>query len=434
MKKKMIFATTAVAAAAFALATCANTKTGGESPNSAQTNENKVAANLTAASNVSVNIDYSIHSYKSIQDFSYQLFGENMDEDNPVLSPASAYLALAMAGFGADGNTKTEFYQVLGEDMMALSDDLMHMIPAKSDVQILTLANSAWIDDQFLVDEKWIGTVKSLLDAEAYQTDLSSVDAMDSMNYWVKENTNGMIDKMLENPLDKDSRLALFNTIYFKAKWSSPFEAMATYSDDFTIDASQSVKTDMMHKYDEYFDYISNDFAEGLIFPYRTDKEDNNTAFIALKPSEDMDVREMVRLLNEAAMAEMLAGRQTLLVNTKLPKFEIAFEQELNDSLKNMGLNECFDGDMANFDLMGQSVTGNPLYISLVKQKAKIIVDEEGTEAAAVTEVFVADNCALIVEEPLNIFFDEPFLYIIMDMDREIPLFIGILDNPAAES
>ena len=95
-----------------------------------------------------------------------------------------------------------------------------------------------------------------------------------------------------------------------------------------------------------------------------------------------------------------------------------------------MGLQDCFDEVKANFNQMGQTKTGYNLYISLVRQKAKIIVDEEGTEAAAATEIAMAEGCCLIVDEPYDIYFNEPFLYMIMDMDQNIPLFLGILDTP----
>lgn len=388
-------------------------------------------ANLTENSNTGVTIDYSINSYQSIQDFSYQLFKENMETQNPVLSPVSAYLALAMAGFGADGNTWTEFYQLLGDSIQPISDDLMNTLPVESENQILSLANSAWIDDQYIVDENWIGSIKSLLDAEAYQTNLSSTDAMNSMNNWIKTKTNNMIDEMVTGPLDYDTRLVLFNTIYFKAKWNNPFDANSTYLDQFEINDDEQIEIDMMHKDSEDFEYVYSDFAEGLIFPYYADAEGHNLALVALKPTEGMNVREMYSKLTSDVVSEMLNSKQTMLVNTKLPKFEISFEENLNDSLMNMGLTDCFDAEKADFSLMGRNENGNNLYISLVKQKAKIIVDEEGTEAAAATEVMMFESCALIEEEAIDVYFDEPFLYMIIDMDKEIPLFIGILDNPA---
>ncbi|MDE6056193.1 MAG: serine protease, partial [Lachnospiraceae bacterium] len=98
----------------------------------------------------------------------------------------------------------------------------------------------------------------------------------------------------------------------------------------------------------------------------------------------------------------------------------------------NMGLTECFDYEKSDFSRMGRPNSGNNLYISLVRQKAKIIVDEEGTEAAAVTEILARDGGGML-SEPKQLYFNEPFLYMIMDMDRELPLFIGILDNPKGE-
>lgn len=439
MKKKTVLAVTAAAAAALALVSCAKARDEKErlEPGTADKDtagqegrEERAVTDLTDMCSTSVNIDYNIRSYQDLQDFSYRLFRENMDSADPVLSPVSAYLALTMAGIGSDKETRAEFDKVLGEDMLILSEDMLNTLPAGSDGLTLMLADSAWIDEAFIVDGAWLGQIKSLLDAQAYQADLSGTEAMDSMNGWIRDNTNGMIEKMLEGPLDDDARLVLFNTIYFKGRWSAPFRAGDTYQDGFHLKDGQTIQVDMMHKYEVDLDYVSNDFAQGLIFPYRTDDAEHDIAMVVLKPADGVDVRELGSRLDREELSELLTKKQTLLVNTKLPRFEIAFERELNDSLEKMGLQLCFDDEKADFGLMGRNVDGENLYISLVRQKAKIIVDEEGTEAAAATEVAMAAGCALIVEEPLNVYFDEPFLYMIMDMDREIPLFIGILDDP----
>lgn len=398
-----------------------------ESPDAKETN----VEDLKIESNTAICIDYDIKSYQSIQDFSYQLFSEQLEAENPVLSPTSAYLALAMAGMGSEGNTKSEFQQVLGEDMMAMSDHLMNTLPVDSERLALSLANSAWIDDEYIVDENWVGTIQSIMDAEAYNTNLSTAETAEQINNWVTEKTNGLIEKMMSEPLEDDARLVLFNTIYFKGKWINPFDANNTYADTFQLGNGEQIEVDMMHMYSEYYDYVSNDVAEGLILPYQTDDTaGHNLAMLALKPG-GTDVREMYSSLDADTVSELINNKQSVLVNTKLPKFEISFENSLNDSLKNMGLVDGFDPDNADFSLMGRNESGYNLYINLVKQKAKIIVDEEGTEAAAATEVAMLESCALIEEEPINVFFDEPFLYMIVDMDQELPLFIGILDNPA---
>lgn len=403
----------------------------------------------TESANVGVCIDYVIDSYENIQRFGYDLFAQNLQDKNPVLSPVSAYLALSMAGCGADGTTKDEFYRVLGNDMMALSDDMMNTLPEEGELLKFSIGNSVWIDDEFAIKNEWIGTIKSLMDAEAFQMNLSAQEAVNRMNSWVLDETNGMIDKMIDSPFDAMTRIVLLDTVYFKGKWEMPFEAENTHLEDFYLDKVQNVSNpvNMMNQYNTYMDYIANDFVEGVILPYQNNMEEGilphqsapyrepKLAFIALKPVDNRNIREIYSSLTVESIATLLRNRQSELVDLKLPKFEITFDKELNKSLINMGLTECFDAQRANFSQMGETKGDGNLYISLVRQKAKIIVDEEGTEAAAVTEVLMA--CGAVMEEdpkfPRDVYFDEPFLYMIMDMDKEIPLFIGILDNPVSE-
>ncbi len=420
--------------------------------------------NLTEKTTQGVCIDYVIRSYEDVQNFGYELFAQNIHEKNPVLSPVSAYLALSMAGCGADGATWDEFYTVLG-DMEVFSDDMMNNLPQSGDLLKLSIANSAWIDDEFIADDAWLGTVKSLMKADAFQVNLSTENAMNSMNSWIADQTNGMIDKMIDVPLDAMTRLVLFDTVYFKGKWETPFESWNTHQEDFYIDQAQNIasqnaaaqnqlcgyptadtkksmqyiteQVDMMNLYMTYLDYISNDFAEGVILPYQNNAEEDGRqsarlALIALKPTNDESIRDVYSKLSPEIIKNMLLDRKNEVVNLKLPKFEVVFDRELNKSLINMGLTECFDLEKADFSHMGKSLSGYNIYISLVRQKAKIIVDEEGTEAAAVTEIEARDGGGML-SEPKELFFNEPFLYMIMDMDRELPLFIGILDNPKGE-
>ncbi|MDE7322254.1 MAG: serpin family protein [Lachnospiraceae bacterium] len=364
-------------------------------------------------------------------DFGFDLLGFNIQDKNPVLSPVSAFFALSMAGCGADGTTRNEFNSVLGEDMMALSNDMMNIFSSKSDSLKLSIANSVWIDDEFTVNDVWMGTIQSQMEAEAYQSNLSTEETMNRINNWIDEKTNGLIDKMLMEPLNERTRLALFNTVYFKGEWKIPFEASNTYKEDFYLQRGQddTEQVDMMNLYATDLDYISNDFVEGVILPYQNEGN-QDMAFIALKPTRDIDIREAYGKLTSKDIQNIIVNKQTKSVNLKLPKFEITFDKNLNDSLKNMGLYECFDEKKANFDQMGKAKNGDNLYIGLVRQKAKIIVDEEGTEAAAVTEILMMCGAALEPDETKELYFNEPFIYMIMDLNNEMPLFIGILDNP----
>lgn len=398
----------------------------GGAVNLTENTDNKVI-NLTADSNTGSCIDYGILEYAALQEFSYALFGENMDAENPVLSPVSAYLALTMAGMGADGNTETEFHEVLGDGMVVFADDMMNTLPAEAQDMTLSIANSAWINRDFAVNEEWIGRVKSFLDAEAFQAELASHETMNAINGWIAEHTNGLIPQMLEEPLSADTCLALFNTVYFKAKWCTPFKAYDTHIEDFQLADGSVVETKMMNQYEKELEYIENDFSEGIVLPYT----DSNLSLVALKPSGEGSVRELYSKLTNEVMHELLEGRKTTTVNLKIPRFEISFDRMLNEGLQRMGLADAFEPGKANFDRIGQNDAD--MYISIVRQKAKIIVDEEGTEAAAATEVAIREMALLWPEEePRDVYFDEPFLYIIMDTEKEIPLFIGIIDNPTA--
>ncbi|MCX4297956.1 MAG: hypothetical protein OSJ73_13130 [Lachnospiraceae bacterium] len=395
-------------------------------------------------------------TYESVQKFGYDLFRQNMQEKNPILSPLSVYLTLAMAGCGADGTTKAEFIKVLGDNMSSFSADIINIFSVKEEDMNLSIANSAWIDRKFTVNETWTNTIKSLMGADVFLTELPSYETMNNINRWVAMQTNGLIDQMLTEPLEPKERirLALFNTIYFKGKWENPFKASDTHKEDFyVLDEGKenclrrrSIQVDMMRNKTAELEYVSNDFAEGVILPYLTNQrmhfgfsDCQNTGkehckrlgFFALKPKTRYSVRDVYNKLSKCIIHKMLSNRKWESIDLKLPKFKSTFDVNLVESLTKIGLTECFNENKANLSLMGKdAITGSTLFVSLVRQNAVLKVDEEGTEAAASTELLGCLRAMLRPQKEL--YFNEPFLYMILDMERELPLFIGILDNPEA--
>lgn len=382
----------------------------------------------TVGNKVVIN-DYEKTSLNDLHSFSYKLFENNMDEHNPVMSPVSAYLALAMAAEGAEGDTKVSFNNLFGNEITAVADDLMNKLPDKSKEFELSLANSAWIDDQYDVNSDWLIKLKSCYDAQAFQTDLQDEAIVDNVNSWVEKKTNKLIKRMIDDPFMEEDVLVLFNTIYFDAKWQNKFSR--SLMDEFKLSADEYCDAELMTNFGYHYEYMENEVARGIIMPYRNENG-KKYAMVSLLPKNDMSVREMYsKLISENEMARLIDNRELKMVNLKYPKFEIEFEKVLNESLMNMGLDIAFDSQKADFTAMGQPKNGRNTFISLVLQKAKIQVDKDGTKAAAVTEVVVTtESCALQEEEPIEVFFDEPFLYMIMDIDEQIPLFIGVLDNP----
>ncbi len=370
----------------------------------------------------------AVEGYAELQNFSYDLFEKNIADTNPVLSPVSAYLAMALTGAGARGETLAEFQTVMG-DLEGVPYDLMTGLPREEDGMIITLANSAWIDKRLTPDEEWLNKASNIYRADVWQAPLATEDTKDRMNQWVDENTNGMIKSILDKPLEEDARLALLNTIYFKGEWMRKFSAGATTQREFYLEDGTTKQVEMMQMYEENQKYVKSGIAEGVVLPYK----DTTKAFVALKPVGDMTVREMYAQLEQEDISAFLQQEEWTLCNLRLPKFEVEFDKKLNDSLQDMGIEKAFVEGAADFSGLGTLDTGLGMFIDLVYQKAKVIVDEEGTEAAAVTMVVTATESLAIHEKPpIDIYFDEPFLYMIMDMEREIPLFVGIMDNPNA--
>ena len=364
-------------------------------------------------------------SCEVLQAFSQQLMLENMDEENPLLSPVSAYLALGMVGMGAKGETLQEFQDMLGSNMPAVSQKVMERYPQDQEGMILTIANSAWVGQQLMPNEQWIADMEGICKGKGYRGELSSREIMEQINSWCDENTRGLIPKMLEEPLGKDARLALLDAIYFKGDWQVPFEAMNTMQRPFTREDGTEKQVDTMSMWETNQRYLHSSLGEGVLLPYQGE----DFVYVAILPNEGTEVRELYRQLTPEALGELLASENRELCNLRLPKYEVSFDRMLNDSLQAMGLVRAFDGELADFS--GLTEQGDPLCISLVRQKAVFRLDEKGTEAAAVTMV-VVKNCAAMMEpQPRELYFDRPFVYMILDMETQVPLFVGIMDDPS---
>ena len=364
--------------------------------------------------------------------FSYNMLKENLDETNPVLSPMSAYLAMGMVGLGAKGDTLAEFENTMGKGMQTTAGTLMQELPnwlndtREEKKSVLNVANAVWVDETMHPDENWVKNVSDIYSAEAYRGVLSSEGVKKDINRWVEKKTNSLIKEFLSEPLDVETKMALFNTIYFYGEWVSEFEKNSTYKEDFTTTDGRIKQVDMMHDERTEF-YIKNENMDGVVLDYRY----GNMALVALKPTAGQTVREMYEALTYEELAGLLDNGSSELIKLKLPKFEVEFDKKLNETLQNMGIKRAFDEQLADFTGLGYTDNGIPLYISLVRQKSVVKLDEKGTEAAAVTMVAM-NECAMALPEmpPIEVYFDEPFLYMIMDMESKTPLFMGVMDNP----
>lgn len=359
-------------------------------------------------------------------------YAVTQSDENPVLSPLSAYLCLAMLMPGANENTKAEFEKILGADwdyVSALAADIAAQLEKTGGSTKLDLANSIWTDDdKAVIEEEWLKTVKAYFGPDIYSADLPSDGALKAINKWVNDKTNGMIPKLHDDNYDKDTIMVLLNALYMKAEWAHKFEGQDTYDREFTKADGSTVTVPFMNMYEAYESYIKTDGAEGIMLPY----DDGRLAFIALKP-DDGDARKYAAGFTGAKLKEALAAAKAdTFVTVNMPKFDTEYSVYLTDALKAMGMTDAFDPDLADLSGAGRGVDG-PLYISYVFQRVKVDVDEEGTEAAAVTEIATAEGCALPADEPIVLTFDKPFVYAIVDTETGVPLFAGVMENPEAK-
>lgn len=354
------------------------------------------------------------------------------EAENPVLSPLSAYLCLAMLMPGANENTKAEFEKILGADwdyVSALAADIAAQLEKTGGSTKLDLANSIWTDDdKAVIEEEWLKTVKAYFGPDIYSADLPSDGALKAINKWVNDKTNGMIPKLHDENYDKDTIMVLLNALYMKADWAHKFEGNYTNDREFTKADGSTVTVPFMNMFEAYESYIKTEDAEGIMLPY----DDGRLAFIALKPGSG-DARGYASSLTGAKLKELIAAAKAdTFVTVNMPKFSTGYSVYLTDALKAMGMTDAFDPFLADLSGAGRGVDG-PLYISYVFQRVKVDVDEEGTEAAAVTEIATAERCALPADEPIVLTFDKPFVYAIVDTETGVPLFAGVMENPEAK-
>ncbi|MCL2368255.1 MAG: serpin family protein [Oscillospiraceae bacterium] len=365
-------------------------------------------------------------TYLAIADFSQTLFRELLagDEENPVISPLSAYFALAMVALGARGETWDEFEAVLGRNPAELAGDLAALTASLTDTggsTVLNIANSVWVADEFTVDPSFAQVVRDHFDAPVESRDFQSPATVDEINAWVSERTEGLIEKLIDR-LDPNDAMLLINTLYFQAKWAAAFNPMTEFTDTFHPATGDSVEVPFLLAETGNLALTVSDSYEAVMLPY----DDGRLGFLLVRPTDGTDLRDFARTHDLSAIA---AGLETHSgeVEVRMPRLDLEFEITMDDLLMNMGLMEAFVKWQADFS--GLLTEEEPLFISQVLQKVRLMVDEEGTEAAAATAVGIR-----IASAPINLItltFDSPYLYAIYDLETGLPLFIGLVDNPA---
>ncbi len=366
--------------------------------------------------------------------FSVQLLQGALKEsadENVLISPLSVSQALSMTANGAAGDTLLEMTQVLGdnldlEDINSFQKNWLteHISSASENQCSLQLANSIWIrdDDRLTIHDDFLNTNQTYYNAGIYKEPFSK-ETVKKINNWVKEHTDNKIDKIIEK-IDYDNVIYLINALAFDAKWQIIYNEYSIYSDKFYSSDSKKDGTDVEMMRSEEYLYLEDDMATGFIKNYKN----NEYRFAAILPNENISLSEYLNTLTGEKLSQLIANIETTTVYTAMPKFEYEYSVKLNSMLQEMGMETAFHSSNANFSNLGYSENGN-LYISEVLHKTFISVNESGTEAGAATSVAVSDESAAIVEDPKEVILNRPFLFMILDGDTNLPIFIGTVTH-----
>ncbi len=356
-----------------------------------------------------------------------QSYGADQNDNiNVLVSPLSIQLALAMTANGANGETLSQMEALLGGDFDI--DELngyLHAytsgLPSAKNYK-LGIANSIWFRDdegRLVVKKEFLQKNKDYYDAQAYKApfDISTVTAI---NKWVEENTDGMIDKII-NEIDADTVMYLINAIVFDAKWALPYTKDSVYNGKFKNYAGVEQSVEMMNSDESKYIEMSN--ASGFIKDY----EDGKYSFAALLPNEGVSLDEFINGLTYTSLQECIDEVRFGSVVASMPKFSYEYSFSMNECLKQLGMPLAFC-ESADFSKMGETATGS-LYIGDVLHKTFISVDELGTKAGAVTKVEIKDEGAILPEKVIKL--DRPFFYMIIENDTGLPIFMGTLVDVA---
>ena len=342
------------------------------------------------------------------------------NKENVCLSPLSAQFALAMVANGAEDKTKEEIYKAVGSSTNANSyyKELLHTLNTNYDWQHceVNVANSIWINNKLSVKEPFITENKENFDA-AIETVEFNDSTLHRINEWCSEMTKEKIPTIL-NDINPNDRMYLINALYFNAVWNKKFNKENTKKESFTTENGKVVKVDMMKQRENSL-YCNNKDFEITVKRYY----DGEYSMLLALPKKGVKCDETAQAIM-SNLEKYLSEMSRCEVDLSMPKFTVEFGSSLKQVLEQQGITRAF-GKRAQFN----GISDEPLCISDIMQKTYIKVDEDGTEAAAVTALRVG----AMSMRPQNIIpmkLDRPFVFAIIKNDSNEVLFIGKIGNP----
>lgn len=362
--------------------------------------------------------------------FSFKLFSEILQQDggkNVFVSPSSVAIALAMTYTGASGDTRKAMAKALELQGMDLPDinqayaDLKTTLETADPEVQLNIANSLWARQGIAFKRDFLQVNREFYDAEITDLDFSDPASVGKINNWVQQKTNGKINQVIDQ-LQPSDILFLINAIYFKGKWTDEFDKNQTEDRPFYLTDGSQKNHPLMRQWGNYRYYETDQF-QAVSLPY----SQKRLSLYVFLPREDSNLDRFYQQLNAENWQQWMSQFRNRDGSIGLPRFKMEYEIGLNPALTALGMGVAFDPNRADFTAMSDV---NPS-INAVKHKTFVEVNEEGTEAAAVTVIGTRSMSAPISSEsPFEMIVDRPFFCAIRDNRTGTLLFLGSISNP----
>lgn len=356
-------------------------------------------------------------------------FEISADQKNMLLSPLSISMALGMTRNGAAGSTLDSMTYALRLDGLSDQDInesylyLLETFTALDPKVKLSIANSIWYRNTFVVDHDFLSTNQYYFKAVVKPLDFSDPSSVTTINNWVSDNTNNLIPNIIDQ-ISEDMVMYLINAVYFKGQWKYTFNEANTVAKPFTLFNGTIVSTPSMIQEMTVPVYRNNDLLIAEL-PYNQ----GNFNMSIILPASGNTLDSVVFQLTQANWNMWKQSLVETGIQMQMPKFKFSYnEEQMKQILSAIGMGIAFDDSRAEFTRI--NINGG-LFISEVKHKTFIETNEEGTEAAAATSVGV--SVTSVGEEPMPFIVDKPFIFLISEKSSGTILFIGTVYNPIQE-
>ena len=367
--------------------------------------------------------------------FGFKLLKELRKTDqgnNTLISPFSVSVALAMVRNGAVDETEQAMINALqlqALDPQSLNANYVYLqraLQAPDSKVTLSIANSLWGAVGIEFDPGFLDRNRQFLDTEISTLDFTEPDNVSTINQSVSDSTDGRISNIIE-AIAPSTVVCLISGIYFKGDWQEEFDASRTVDKPFYLADGGAKQIPMMHKTD-WYPYYAGEHFQAMRLPYG----DGQMGMYIFLPDQDTDLNTLLEHLNAESWEGWMSQFSKAEVALVMPKFKLRYSAELHGALSQLGMGIAFDG--ANADFSRMRVSPVPVFISYLNHHAIVEVNEEGTEAATGTFVFLdeteplAEVAAFI--PPIPFVVDRPFFFAIRDNQTETVLFMGAVVDP----